>query len=280
MVKTLQHNGSTVLRIAMSFRENLLKKIRIKVLGRNILASMGSVDSGKRTDINAVRELLGMSPYTHHKERDLDLYVQKADGEKCRIIVLGNDLPMYLTTVADVAMRRSPTVKEMLNIRNAIKILKDTDVVVKKGPETLETIQKECIDLLDLSYEKAELVAIAEDGAASLVNAYQDGVIESLSLFGELLGFQHPPKELVVGHLYIIGLSTKKMNEEMFFGPMVLYGKMYNNLKFIDSSIPVADKGTIEWIGRVAKGMVSASVEGPDVFQTLLQSVLNLKNQS
>ena len=187
----------------MSFRENLLKKIRIKFLGRNILASMGSVDSGKRTDINAVRELLGMSPYTHHKERDLDLYVQKTDGEKYRIIVLGNDLPMYLTTVADVAMRRSPTVKEMISIRNAIKILNDTDVVVKKGPETLETIQKECIDLLDLSYKKADLIAIAEDGAASLENAYQDGVIESLSLFGELLGFQHPPKDVGASDIFM-----------------------------------------------------------------------------
>jgi hypothetical protein len=259
----------------MSFRENLLKKIRIKSLGQNILASMGAVDSGKRTDIHAVRELLGMSPYNHLKERDLNLYIQKTDGEKHRIIVLGNDLPMYLTTVADVVMRRSPTVKEMISIRNAIKILNDTDIMVKKGPETLETIQKECIDLLDLSYKKADLTAIAEEGAASLENAYQDGVIESLSLFGELLGFQHPPKELIVAHFYLSGRSTKKMKEETFFGPMVLYGKMHNELKFIDGSLSVSDKGKIEWIHQVAKGMAPASVEGPDVFQALMQAVLN-----
>jgi len=47
----------------MSFRENLLKKIRIKSLGGNILRSMGPVDSGKRTDIKTLRELLDMSPY-------------------------------------------------------------------------------------------------------------------------------------------------------------------------------------------------------------------------
>ncbi|MFC1876558.1 hypothetical protein ACFL2E_04705 [Thermodesulfobacteriota bacterium] len=258
----------------MSFRESLLKKIRIKFLGRNILASMGSVDSGKRTDIHAVRELLGMSPYTHHKERDLDLYVQKTDGEKYRIIVLGNDLPMYVTTLADVIMRRSPTVKEMISIRNAVKILNDTDVMVKKGPETLETIQRECIDLLDLSFKKADLTAIAEDGAASLKNAYQDGVIENLSLFGELLGFQHPPKALVIEHFYINGLFADKSKEGTFFGPMVLYGKMHNELKFIDGSLSVSDKGKIEWIHQVAKGMAPASVEGPDVFQTLIQAVL------
>lgn len=258
----------------MSFRENLLKKIRIKSLGRNILASMGSVDSGKRTDIHVVRELLGMSPYIHHKERDLDLYIQKTDTEKYNIIVLGNDLPMYLTTVADVIMRRSPTVKEMISIRNAVKILNDKDVMVKKGPETLETIQKECIDLLDLSYKKTDLTAIAEDGAAALKNAYQDGVIESLSLFGELLGFEHPPDALGIGHFYVSGLFTDKSKEGIFFGPMVLYGKMHNELKFIDGSLSVSDKGKIEWIHQVAKGIAPASVEGPDVFQALIQAVI------
>ncbi len=264
----------------MSFRENLLKKIKINFLGRKILASMGSFDSGKRTDTHAVRELLGMSLYTHHKERDLDLYVQKTDGEKYPIIVLGNDLPMYLTTIADVVMRRSPTVKEMVSIRNAIKILNDKDVMVKKGPETLETIQKECIDLLDLSYTKADLTAIAEEGVASLDNAYQDGVIECLTLFGELLGFQAPPKILAIEHFYISGLSTNNSKEGIFFGPMVLYGKMRNELKFIEGSLSLADKEKLEWIHQVAKGVAPVSVEGSDVFQTLVQAVLNLNKSS
>ena len=264
----------------MSFRENLLKKIRIKFLGRRILASMGSVDSGKRTDTHAVRELLGMSPYTHHEERDLDLYVQKTDGEKYRIIVLGNDLPMYLTTIEDVVMRRSPTIKEMISIRNAVKILNDKDVRVKKGSETLETIQKECIDLLDLNYKETDLTAIAKEGAASLDNAYQDGIIESLTLFGELLGYQDPPKKLAIEHFYISGLSTQKSKEGNFFGPMVLYGKIHNELKFFEGRLPLADKEKIELVHQMAKGMAPVSVEGPDVFQTLVQAVLNLKKSS
>ena len=59
---------------------------------------------------------------------------------------------------------------------------------------------------------------------------------------------------------------------------MVLYEKMHNELKFIDGSLSVSDKGKIEWIHQVAKGMAPASVEGPDVFQALIQAVLNLKN--
>ena len=104
---------------------------------------------------------------------------------------------------------------------------------MKKGPETLEAIQKESIDMLDLSYKRADLTAIAEDGAVSLENVYQDGVMESLSMLGELLGFQPAPKELTGRHLYFIGLSTKKTREGIFFGPMVLYEKIHNELKFI-----------------------------------------------
>ena len=262
----------------MSFKENLLKKIRINGLVKKIIVSMGSVESGKRTDINAVRELLDMSPYTHQKERDLDLYIQQTDEDKYRIIVLGNDLPMYLTTVADVTMRRSPTVKEMISIRNAFKILNDKDVIVKKGSETLETIRKECIGLLDLSYEKADLTAMADDGIASLENVYQDGVIESLSLFGELLGFQPPPKTMAIEHFFIMGLSTQKTKQGKCFGPMVLYGKAHNQLKLIHESLPVSDKSKIEWMGQAAKGEAPVSAEGPEVFQALITAVLNLNN--
>ena len=258
----------------MSFKENLLKKIRINGLVRKIVVSMGSVESGKRTDIKAVRELLEMSPYTHQKERDLDLYIKKTHGEKHHLIVLGNDLPMYLTTVADVTMRRSPTVREMISIRNAFKILNDTDILIQKGSETLETIQKACIDQLDLSYDKTDLAQIAADGVAALENAYQDGVIESLSLFGELLGFQQPPKRFVVGHFFIVGWISTKPKEGTCFGPMVLYGKIHNDLKFIDERIPVLDIDKVEWMHQITKGMLPATLEGPHVFETLVKSVL------
>jgi hypothetical protein len=266
---------SFVVRAVMSFRENLLKKIRINGLNRKIVVSMGSVESGKRTDIKAVRELLEMSPYTHQKERDLDLYVKKTDGDKHHLIVLGNDLPMYLSTVADVTMRRSPTVKEMISFRNAFKILNDTDILKQKGVETLETIRQECIDRLDLNYDESDLVMIAEDGAASLDNAYQDGVIESLSLFGELLGFQPPPKRFEVDHFFIAGALFQNTKEGARFGPMVLYGKIHNDLKFIDERIPVLDKDKVDWMHQITKGMLPATVEGPDVFETLIKSVLS-----
>ncbi len=100
-------------------------------------------------------------------------------------------------------------------------------------------------------------------------------MIESLSLFGELLGFQPPQKALAIGHFFIMGLSTKKAKEEAYFGPMIFYGKAHNQLKLIHESLPVSDKSKIEWMGQVAKGEAPASTEGPEVFQALIQSVLS-----
>jgi len=236
---------------------------------------MGSVDSGKRTDIDALRELLDMSPYRPQKVRDLDLYIQDMKGDTYSIIVLGNDLPLYASTTADIAMRRSPTVKEMINIRNAIKILNDGDVIVSKGPQTLKTIQSACIDLLDLRFDESDLAVIAKDGMASLENAYQAGVIECLSLFGELLGFKTLPKKLCIDHFHIIGLPSSESDHRNRFGPMVLYGQVHNELKLINTSIPLGDTEKVEWMHQVAAGKHPASVEGSNVFQHLIQSVLN-----
>ena len=49
-------------------------------------------------------------------------------------------------------MRKSPTIKEMISIRNAFKIINDKDVKISTKDESLKTIQKECIDLIDLSF--------------------------------------------------------------------------------------------------------------------------------
>jgi hypothetical protein len=80
---------------------------------------------------------------------------------KTRILVLDNDLTIYHTTVEDVVLRKSPTVKEMVSIRNAIKILNDKDVVISKKEASLKTIRDICIDQLDLHYTAADIDGIA-----------------------------------------------------------------------------------------------------------------------
>jgi hypothetical protein len=261
----------------MSFKENLLKKIKINKTAKQVIASIGPPDSDRKVGKEIMRRLLKMSSYTYRKERDLDLYIQDVDADKTRILVLDNELAIYNAFIEDVALRKSPTVKEMISIRNIFKILNDTDVVISKKEESVKTIQKECIDMLDLSFDESDLDEIVKDGAASLDREYADGVIESLDLFAEILGYSPPPKAFKIGHHNIIGALTKKESGEIIFGPMVIYSIIHNTLKLIDQQIGSFDKGKMEFIHQVASGKEGADAEGPDVFQYLKEAVGKLK---
>ena len=184
----------------MTFRENLLKKIKIDKISEQVIASIGTPDSGKKIDGEAMRDLLEIKPYKLKRERDLDLFILEKDKGEQRILVLDNDLAIYDTTAEDVAMRKSPAIKEMLSIRNVIKILNDGDVVVSRKEESVRTIQKEYVDMLDLSFEMSDIDDIENDGSASLNKAYSEGVIESLTLFAEILSYRRPPKNMKISN--------------------------------------------------------------------------------
>ncbi len=258
----------------MSFKEHLLKKIKIKQLSRRVLASIGPADSGQKIDKDAMRSLLEMSSYQYQKERDLDLYIEKVDGEQGRILVLDNELPIYRTTVADVAIRKSPYTREMLSIGNIIKILKDSDVKISRKEDSVKIVQKDCIDRLDLTYTVADIEAIAREGADSLANGYPDGVLESLGLFAELLGFQHPPKAFQVRHHEIIGAVTEKEGGEILFGPVIVFSLVNNTLEIFEDKISSFDSGKMALFQKVARGEEKAPIEGRDVFRYLKETVL------
>ena len=260
----------------MSFKENLLRKIAIDKMAKQVTVSMGPPESGRRIDKKIMRSLLKMSDYTYKRKRDLDLYIEDADAEKTRILVLDNDLAIYNTSIYDVAMRKSPTVKEMMNPYNIIKILKDTDVVMSKKAVSVSTIQKECIAKLNLFFDASDIDEIAKDGLASLGKEYTDGVIESLDLFAEILNYSVAPKAFRIRHNKIAGVLTQKESGEDLFGPMVLYSMIHNTMKLIDEQIGGFAKDKIEFFQKVADGKQKASAEGPDVFQYLKAAALKL----
>jgi len=258
----------------MSFKDNLLKKIRINQLSRTVRASIGSAESGLKIDKDVMRSLLEISPYQYQKERDLDLYIQELDSGQSRILVLDNELPIYETTVEDVLIRKSPYTKEMLSIKNIIKILKDSDVKLSRKETSLKTVQKECIDLLDLTYNASDIEAITREGADSLENGYTDGVVESLSLFAELLNYRPPPKAFRIRHHEIFGAVTEKEGGEILFGPVVVFSLINNSLGMIEEEVSSFDKAKIEFFQKVAGGEEKATVEGKEVFRYLKDEVL------
>ena len=258
----------------MSFKDNLLKKIEIDKLTQKVLTTIGSPESARKVDRDAMRSLLAMGSFVLKQERDLDLYFLDADGDRRKILVLDNELAIYHTTVEDVALRKSPTIKEMLSIRNAIKILNDANVVLSKKEESVKTVQRACIDMLDISFDKSDLEAIAGDGIASLENRYAEGVVECLALFAELLGYTTPPKVFNISNYKIIGALAKKENGEAVFGPMVIYSLIHNVIKLIEDQVDSFDKAKIEWIHRVVMGKEDSSGEGTEVFEHLKTAVV------
>lgn len=261
----------------MSFKDNLLKKIQINQLSQKVLQSIGPPESGLKVDKEAMRSLLEMGPYQYRQERDLDLYIEGSDGGRAEILVLDNELPIYRTTVEDVAMRKSPYTKEMLSIRNVIKILKDSDVKVSRKEASVKIVQKKCIDQLDLAFTESDIAAIAQEGSDSLKNAYTDGIIESLSLLAELLAYQPPPKAFRIRHYEIMGAVTEKAGGEILYGPIFVLSRVDNSLRMLDTPISSMDSGKMTYYQQVVKGDEKASREGTEVFEYLKKAVLRQK---
>jgi len=262
----------------MSFKENLLKKIKIDDLSKKIIATLGPADSGRRVDKQLVLNLLEMGPYVHLTERDLDLYILQPETQPPLILVLDNELKFYRTTVEDVALRKSPTIKEMVSIRNAVKILRDTDVVVSRKEESLKTIQEACIAQLDLTFTEMDLEEIAVQGIAALENNYADGVIESLLLFGELLNFVTPPRAFKMSHHLVIGAITSNAKGGTWFGPLIIFSQIDNTLKLIATQLNVLEKNQSEYLKQVAAGQEASTLEGADVFTDLKGRILKQRH--
>lgn len=259
----------------MSLKENLLKKIKIDKMSQKVLATIGPPGSERKVDKETMRRLLEMASYQYKKERDLDLYISEPDSGGNKILVLDNELAIYNTTVEDVALRKSPTLKEIVSIRNIIKILNDSAVVVSKREDSVRTIQQECIAKIDLSFKESDLEDIVKDGQASLERGYTDGVIETLDLFAELLEYRSPPQAFDIIQHKIIGALTKREGGEVIFGPMIIYSIIHNLLKLHDEKISSFDREKIEYMHQVAAGRQRASEEGPSVFQYLKNAVVS-----
>ena len=257
----------------MGFRENLLKKIQIEELANSILLSIDPQDSAKRVDREAMRRLLEMGAYSYRKERDLDLY----ELTKTEILALDNELKIYRTTAEDIGLRKSPTIKEMVSFRNAIKILNDKDVVVSRKADTVSRIRSELVEALDLSYSTADIESLAADGSQALKSGYAEGVVEILTLFAELLHFQKAPKIFQVSHHQTWGALERPREGEWRYGPLVMFDMMHNSLKMIENPINSADKGALELFRQAARDAEHADLSGDSVWKALQKAVLEMK---
>ncbi len=256
----------------MGFKENLLRKIEIDRTAVKLAASIGPPDSGRRIDKQMARGFLAQAGGEKIIARDLELYRLAPQAGRERILVLDNDLPIYATSPSDVALRKSPIVKEMLNIRNIFKILNDADVLISKKDESIQTLREEMIAGLDLHFEAADIEEIYNDGRASLESKYVEGIEETLHIFAELLGYAPPPAALRQAHCLIIGGPASPRGTA--FGPAVLFNRMHLELKLIRTAVALKDEAAVAQYQKMAAGEAEADATGAEVLAFLRDAVM------
>ena len=256
----------------MGFKANLLKKIEIDRTAVKLAASIGPPDSGRRIDKQMARGFLAQAGGEKIIARDLELYRLAPQAGRERILVLDNDLPIYATSPEDVVLRKSPIVKEMLNIRNIFKILNDADVLLSQKDASIQTLRAEIIAGLDLHFEAADIEEIYNDGRASLESKYAEGIEETLHLFAELLGYGPPPAALRQAHCLIIGRASSPPGTA--FGPAVIFNRMHMALKLIRTAVALKDEAAVAQYQKMAAGEAEADATGAEVLAFLRDAVM------
>ena len=261
----------------MSFKENLKAKINLDALLRKLTSTIRETPGQRRLDKGRAQELLEMTDLEPKKVRDLDLYVRPLEGETMEVLVFDNELPIYHTTVADVALRKSPVWKEIFSIKNIKKVMDDKDVVVSKGKESLKRLYNDALARLDLSYTEDDLALLVEDARRGLEQKSLEQIQESFDLFFALLHFQP------------VSLGILQDDIEVFARPKANGGaaKIFEYpIFFVEESFLLGlKKGTISpqsdldlaWVMQYAQGEEAADLQGVEVFEFL--AVLALKEK-
>ena len=262
----------------MSFKENLKTKILIDSLAKTAYPTIGASGTYRKVDKETIRKLLSLSPFVLEKRRDLDLYFRELEPGIGEVLVLDNELPLYgNTSLDDVTLRKSPELKEMVKIRNVIKILSDSDILMYKGREALRYVHDRALDLLDLRYQPSDIEELADEGLEAFARADSEAVMETLNLFVEILAYQAVPAEALVNDYVMFGAYRQEEGDREAFGPIIMYNDTTNTLRVIDRTVLVDDPIQRDTIAGVALGEVEPNLEGHAVFGFLKEEVLKKK---
>ena len=258
----------------MSLRENPLKqnlkaKIKIDRLLRKLVSTIREVPSHRRVDKMLVKELLDMTDFQYEKVRDLEIYVRPFAGETLEVLVFDNELPIYHTTVDDVAMRKSPHRPEMFSVKNVIKIMVDKDVIASKGRDSLRRIHAIALSRLIFNRTKKDLANLVEDARWGLDQKSIERIEESFDLFFELLDIEALYVGELSSDLQIFARIKHNGSPDPTFEHLIFFdeNQLEVSLKKGDFSPKIASDSA--WVKRYSQGGESADLQGVDVFEFL-----------
>jgi len=255
----------------MSFKENLHAKIKLDRLYQSLVFTIREPPGRRWLDKELAKELLAMTDFEHRKVRDLHLYIRPLEGEIMEVAVLDNELPIYRSTVDDVALRKSPYWQQMFSIRNVRKIMNDHDVIASKGKESLKRLHASALALLDLSYTGDDLASLLEDARRGLELKSISQIQESLDLFAELLHFQ--PLVLEVLEPRFQSFARRKVNGGVVpaFEHLVLFNEQNLSLGLKQGAFSPQSDSDLGWVVQYALGEQTADLQDIHVFEFLAE---------
>jgi len=259
----------------MSFKENLKAKIKLDRLLRELVSTIREPPGRRRVDKVLTRELLDVTDFEHRKFRDLHLYIRPLESEIMEVLVFDNELPIYHTTLADVALRKSPRWQEMFSIRNVKKIMNDQDVIVSKGKESLKRLHADALALLDLTYTRDDLARLLEDARQGLERESLEKIQASFDLFFELLDFQALSLGVLEQDLQTFARPMLKAGDVPSFEHLLLFNEETLSLGLKKGPFSPKSDSDLAWVMQYVRGEGPADLMGIDVFKFLAELALD-----
>jgi hypothetical protein len=260
---------------AMPFKENLKAKINLDRLLQKLVSTIREPPGRWWLDKVLTQELLDMTDLKHEKVSYLHLYIRPLEGEIMEVLVFDNELPIYHTTVADVALRKSPYWQEMFSIRNIRKIMNDKDVIISKGKESLKRLHANALALLDLTYTRDDLALLLEDARQGLDQKSTAQIQESFDLFFELLDFQPVSLGVLEQDLQIFAGPKLNGGAVPAFEHLILFDEETLSLGLKKGAFSPQSDLDLAWVIKYARSEEPADLKGIDVFKFLVELALD-----
>jgi hypothetical protein len=258
----------------MSFKENLKAKINLDRLLQKLVSTIREPPGMRWLDKVLTQELLDMTDLKHEKVSYLHLYIRPLEGEIMEVLVFDNELPIYHTTVADVALRKSPNWKQMFSIKNIKKIMNDHDVIISKGKESLKRLHSNALALLDLTYTRDDLALLLQDARQGLEQKSIAQIRESLDLFFGLLDFQALSLGMLGHDLQVFARPKLNAGAVSTFEHLILFDQESLSLGLKKGAFSPQSHSDLAWVMQCARGEEPTDLQGIDVFEFLAQLAL------
>ena len=257
--------------MVISFKENLKVKIKLDRLLQKLVATIREPPGKRWLNKVLTQELLEMTDLEYKKVRDLHLYIRSLEGAIMEVLVLDNELPIYHTTVDDVALRKSPYWQQMFSIRNIRKIMNDQDVIISKGKHSLKRLHANALALLDLSYTRDDLALLLEDARRELEQKSIAEIQESLDLFFTLLDFQAVSLGMLEQELQLFARPKANGGAVPAFEHLVLFNEENLSLGLKKGAFSPQNDFDLAWVLQCARGEEHPDLQGIDVFVFLAE---------